>query len=430
MGVVSSMATSISGLETNGQALAVISDNIVNAQTTGFKSARAEFQNILSQDIGMGGGGGMQIGRGSTVAGVTNMLSQGPVTHTDRGTDLAMSGNGFFVVKGDGTGQTYTRDGSFRFDKDGWLVNLKGGRVQAYEATPTGQVTGKLTDVRIPYNTVPARPTNKIDLHMNLDARVPVSLPLDPLKPEETAQFTSGLQVFDSVGNAQPLTVYFNKTQDSQWEWHAMTDGANLQGGTAGTPTEVMTGSLLFDASGKLQNETQTIVNSNFSNGAIPDQNLRVDFGDTIDGGGTGEKGTTQYGSKSATFRNIQDGWSAGVLADVGIDADGVVTGVYTNGQNRVLGQIAVARFEATERLSKVGENQFRESVQSGQPLIGKANTNGRGTIMTKSLEQSNVDLAKEFVEMIKAQRGFQASAKGVTTANEMLDEIINIKGR
>ncbi|NBY20190.1 flagellar hook-basal body complex protein [bacterium] len=124
----------------------------------------------------------------------------------------------------------------------------------------------------------------------------------------------------------------------------------------------------------------------------------------------------------------MQDGWAAGVLSDTGIDADGVVTGIYTNGQSRVLGQLAVARFESTERLIKLGENQFRESIQSGQPLIGKPNTNGRGVVMTKSLEQSNVDLAKEFVDMIKAQRGFQASAKSVTTANEMLDEIINIK--
>lgn len=430
MGVVSSMATSISGLETNGQALAVISDNIVNAQTVGFKASRAEFGNILAQDIGIGGGGSGQIGRGAHMSGVTNLLTQGPVTRTDRGTDLAISGNGFFVVKSDALGQTYTRDGSFRFDKEGWLVNLSGHRVQAYEATPTGQITGKLSDVRVPYNTIAARATNKIDLHVNLDARLPKSLPLNPLKPEETAQFTTGLQVFDSVGNAQALTMYFNKTDDSTWEWHAMTDGANLSGGTAGVPSDVMSGTILFDANGRLLNETQQIVNSNFANGAIPDQNLFVSFGDSIDGGGTGEKGTTQYGSKSAAFRNVQDGWSAGVLADVGIDADGTITGVYTNGQNRLLGQVAISRFEATERLSKLGENQFRESVESGQPLIGKANTNGRGIIMTKSLEQSNVDLAKEFVEMIKAQRGFQASAKGVTTANEMLDEIINIKGR
>ncbi len=427
MGVVSSMTTAISGLETNGQALSVISDNIVNANTTGFKSSRTEFQNILAQDLGMGMGG-IQIGRGATVAAVTNILTQGPVTRTDRGTDLALSGNGFFVLKSDTLGQTYTRDGSFRFDKDGWLVNVDGARVQAYESTADGHITGKLNDIRIPYNTIPAKATNKVQLHVNLDARVPVSQQLDLTRPEETSQFTTGLQVFDSIGNAHSLTMYFNKTSDSTWEWHGMTDGGNLAGGTAGTPTEVVQGVLTFDQLGKLQNSQQSVVNGSFANGAVPDQQLFMDFGDPIDELGTGEKGTTQYGSKHAMFRNVQDGWAAGVLADTGIDGDGIVTGVYTNGQNRILGQLAVSRFEATERLNKLGQNQFRESVQSGQAMIGKPNTNGRGVVMTKSLEQSNVDLAHEFVDMIKAQRGFQASAKSVTTANEMLDEIINIK--
>lgn len=430
MGVVSSMTTAISGLEANGTALSVISDNIVNANTTGFKASRSEFQNILAQDLGAGGAGGPQIGRGAAVAGVTTVLTQGPITRTERGTDLSISGNGFFVVKSDAHGQTYTRDGAFRFDKDGWLTNLNGSKIQAYQSTPDGKITGKLTDVRIPFNTIAARATNGIQLHVNLDARAPITGPLDLEKPEQTAQFTTGLQVFDSVGNAQPLTCYFNKVNDSTWEWHAMTDGANVAGGQAGVPTDVVSGTLLFDPYGRLQNSQQTIINSSFSNGAIPDQLLDFQFGDPLDAGGTGEKGTTQYGSKNAMFRNVQDGWAAGTLGDIGIDADGVITGVYTNGQNRILGQLAIARFEATERLSKLGENQFRESVGSGQALIGKPNTNGRGIIMTKSLESSNVDLAHEFVEMIKAQRGFQASAKGVTTANEMLDEIINIKQR
>lgn len=430
MGVVSSMATAISGLEANGTALSVISDNIVNANTTGFKASRSEFQNILAQDLGVGGAGGIQVGRGTSVAGVTSVLTQGPITRTERGTDLAISGNGFFVLKSDSHGQTYTRDGAFRFDKDGWLTNVNGSRVQAYQSTPEGNITGKMGDVRIPYNTIAAKATNGIQMHVNLDARLPVTQPLDLEKPEATAQFTTGLQVFDSIGNAQPLTLYFNKVADGTWEWHGMTDGANLAGGAPGVPSDVVTGTLVFDPYGRLQNSTQTIVNSSFANGAIPDQAMNFQFGDPIDAGGTGEVGTTQYGSKNAMFRNIQDGWAAGVLGDVGIDADGVITGVYTNGQNRVLGQLAVGRFEATERLSKLGENQFRESVQSGQPLIGKPNTNGRGVIMTKSLEASNVDLAHEFVDMIKAQRGFQASAKSVTTANEMLDEVINIKQR
>ena len=425
MGVVSSMSTAISGLESNGQALGVITDNIVNANTTGFKASRSEFQNILAETSGSG----IQIGRGATLAGVTNILSQGSITHTDRPTDLAISGNGFFILKGDATGQTYTRDGSFRFDKDGWLVNLNGYRVQAYEATPTGAISGKLTDIRIPYNTIAAKPSERVQLHVNLDARVPVGAPIDLAKPEETSQFNTGIQLFDSVGNARPITMYYNKTAENTWEFYAMTDGSNLTDGVPGEPSVVAQGTLAFDQYGKLESVSQSIVNSNFL-GAVADQNIEFEFGDPTDQLGTGEKGTTQYGSKSAMFRNVQDGWASGTLSDTAIDADGVVQGIYSNGQNRTLGQLGVARFEATERLAKVGDNQFRESVLSGQPLVGRPNTNGRGIVMTKSLEQSNVDLAHEFVQMIKAQRGFQASAKGVTTANEMLDEVVNLKSR
>ncbi|NBV49619.1 flagellar hook protein FlgE [bacterium] len=425
MGVVSSMSTAISGLESNGQALGVITDNIVNANTTGFKASRSEFQNILAETSG----GGIQVGRGATLAGVTNILNQGSITHTDRPTDLAISGNGFFILKGDALGQTYTRDGSFRFDKDGWLVNLNGYRVQAYEATPSGAISGKLSDIRIPYNTIAAKSTERVQMHVNLDARAPIGAPIDLTKPEETSNFNTGVQIFDSVGNARPITMYYNKTGENVWEFYAMTDGANLTDGVPGEQSVVAQGSLSFDQNGRLEGVQQNIVNSNFV-GAIPDQNLQFDFGDPIDQLGSGEKGTTQYGSKSAMFRNVQDGWASGTLTDTSIDADGMVSGVYTNGQNRILGQLGVARFEATERLAKMGDNQFRESVLSGQPLVGKPNTNGRGIIMTKSLEQSNVDLAHEFVQMIKAQRGFQASAKGVTTANEMLDEVVNLKSR
>lgn len=425
MGVVSSMSAAISGIEANGQALGVITDNIVNANTTGFKAARSEFQNILAET----GGGGIQVGRGATLAGVTNILNQGSITHTDRPTDLAISGNGFFILKGDALGQTYTRDGSFRFDKDGWLVNLNGYRVQAYEATPGGAITSKLSDIRIPYNTIAAKASERVQLHLNLDARTAVGAPIDLTRPEETSQFNTGVQVFDSVGNARSLTLYYNKTAENAWEFYAMADGANMADGTPGEQSVVIQGTLGFDQNGRLETVQQNIVNSNFA-GAIPDQNLVLDFGDPTDQLGTGEKGTTQYGSKSALFRNVQDGWASGTLTDTNIDADGMVSGVYTNGQNIVLGQIGVARFEATERLLKMGDNQFRESVLSGQPVVGKPNTNGRGIVMTKSLEQSNVDLAHEFVQMIKAQRGFQASAKGVTTANEMLDEVVNLKSR
>ena len=187
-------------------------------------------------------------------------------------------------------------------------------------------------------------------------------------------------------------------------------------------------GLLTFDQSGRLASCQQEIVNSSFKGGAIPEQNMFFDFGDPLDQLGSGMKGTTMYGSSNQVFRNTQDGYAAGVLADTVVDSDGLITGVYSNGENRVLGQLALARFDATEKLSKVGQNQFVETPQSGQALIGKAKTNGRGAIQTRALEHSNVDLASEFVEMIRAQRGFQASAKSITTADNCLEEVINLK--
>jgi flagellar hook protein FlgE len=426
MGVTSSMSTAISGLESNGRALSVITDNIVNANTTGFKSSRAEFQTILAQD--MLASTGAEMGRGVTVGGITTLFNQGPITMTDRGTDVAINGNGFFVLRGDNRGYSYTRDGAFRFDKDGWLTNLSGQRVQAYSASTQGKITGRLTDIRIPYTSIQAKPSRNIELQANLDARLPIKADFDVNRPDDTSQFTAGIQVFDSIGNSHGLAMYFNKTSDSTWEWHAMTPGESLAGGTAGTQGEVARGTLNFNEDGKLQSSEQELVNTSFSNGAKADQSLQFNFGDPIEKGGTGEMGSTQYGSKSAMFRNVQDGFAAGYLVDTAIDTEGNVTGIYNNGQNRLLGQIAMARFEAPERLSKLGENQYRETFSSGQASIGKPNTNGRGAMLTKSLEGSNVDLAKEFVDMIKTQRGFQASAKSINTANEMLDEVINIK--
>lgn len=428
MGVVSTMSTAISGLEANGEMLAVISDNIVNANTTAFKGSRGEFSAILNEDK-LNSSGGNQLGNGTKVTGITTVFTQGAVTRTNRNTDMALNGPGFFMMKSD-RGSTYTRDGSFRFDKDGLLTNLSGARVQAYQATPEGKISGKLGDIRLTYSAIPAKPTNKISVHANLDARLPVTTPLNLERPEDTAQFTTALQIFDSVGNSHAVSVFANRVSESQWEWYAMTDGGDMEGGVRGQSSPVARGTLDFDQNGKLAHVEQQVINSNFAGGAIPEQPLFFDFGDPTDELGTGQKGTTQYGATSTVFRNSQDGYTAGHLADTIIDGDGLVTGVFSNGENRVLGQIALARFDANERLTKVGENMYVETPGSGQADIGKAKSNGRGAIATRSLEQSNIDLAGEFVEMIKAQRGFQASAKTIGTANEMLEEIINLKSR
>ncbi|MBY0371871.1 flagellar hook protein FlgE [bacterium] len=428
MGVVSSMSTAISGLEANGEMLSVISDNIVNANTTGFKSSRTEFNSLVASDL-MQASGGEQIGQGARAAGITSLFTQGSLTRTNRATDMAINGTGFFVVKGD-NGTAYTRDGSFRFDKDGWMTTLSGHRVQAYRATPDGKIGGRMEDVRLDFKAIPAKATAKVDMFVNLDARMPPGTALNLDYPEESSQFTTAMQVYDSVGNAHSVSLYFNRTTEANWEWYAMVDGSELNGGTNGKAEAISKGTLTFDQTGKLMSSDQQVLNTSFSGGAIPDQALEFNFGDPIDKEGTGQKGTTQYGSNNVTFRNTQDGYSAGTLSDTIVDSDGIISGVYSNGENRLLGQMAVARFDATEKLAKVGNNQFIETPQSGQPLAGKPKTNGRGAIQTRSLEHSNVDLASEFVEMIRAQRGFQASAKSITSADQMLEEVINLRGR
>jgi flagellar hook protein FlgE len=426
MGVVSTMSTAISGLEANGEMLSVISDNIVNANTTAFKGSRAEFNAILMEDK-LNSAGGNQLGSGARVAAITSLFTQGSISRTNRATDMAINGQGFFVLKSD-RGTTFTRDGAFRFDKDGWMTTFGGAKVQAYQASPEGKVTGKMGDIRLSYTAIPAKPTNKVSLHCNLDARLPVGGPLNLERPEDTAHYTTATQIFDSVGNSHPVSMYFNRTAENTWEWYAMTDGGDVQGGIKGTPSTVARGSLEFDQVGKLNAVTQEQVNTTFMGGAVPDQALVFDFGDSLAEQGTGQKGTTMYGATNGVFRNVQDGFTAGHLADTIVDGDGMITGVYSNGENRVLGQMAIARFEAPERLTKTGENMFLETPGSGQAEVGKAKTNGRGAIATRALEASNIDLASEFVEMIKAQRGFQASAKSISTANDMLEEIINLK--
>ncbi len=426
MGVVSSMATAISGLEANGEMLSIISDNIVNANTTGYKSSRAEFHSLVSADI-MHASGGEQIGQGARVAGVTSSFSQGAVSRTSNNTDMALNGNGFFITRSD-EGTAFTRDGSFRFDKDGWLTTLDGRRVQAYKGDGNGRIGGRIDDIRLDFKAIPAKTSEKIELYANLDARLPVGGALDLTRPEDTAHFATAMQVYDSVGNAHSVNMYFNRTAENTWEWHAMSDGGELVDGMEGKPTEVAKGMLTFDETGKLATSTQEMVNTSFRGGAIPNQNIYFDFGDPLELQGSGMKGTTMYGATNQVFRNTQDGYMAGVLADTVIDSDGIITGVYSNGENRLLGQIALARFDATEKLSKVGQNMYVETPQSGQALIGKAKTNGRGAIQTRALEHSNVDLAAEFVEMIRAQRGFQASAKSITSADQMLEEVINLK--
>jgi len=427
MSLLTALTTGTAGLQANSTELSVVGDNIANANTIGFKSGRAAFEDQLMQQlIGVSGGG--QVGLGTRLQAIQRIITQGALTTTGLATDLALDGSGYFVVKGNHGGvnsQFYTRAGQFTVDQSGFLTNLEGLRVQGYPNSTTGQAIGGLGDLQVGTATAPALPTGKITLRANLNADAAVQV-FDPTNPTTTSNFSSTTSIYDSLGKQHTVDVYWNKSAAGTWEFHAMTDGGSLNGGTAGTPTEIATGSLDFDTNGKLISVNQS---SNFDPlGATTPQALTFNFGDPTGLGGTGLAGVTQFASPSATTFTGQDGAPFGALTGVQINGKGEVMGAFTNGTTRVLGQVAVAEFQAADRLQRSGGNLLTETIESGQPTIGAPAEGGRASIVAGALEQSNVDLAGEFVRMIAAQRGFQANSKTITTADQLLQELMQLK--
>ncbi|MEW5847905.1 MAG: flagellar hook protein FlgE [Myxococcota bacterium] len=426
MSLLSSLFSGWSGLRINSLELSVVGDNIANANTIGFKGSRAEFEEALAQTV-IGSG---QVGMGAGLQTVHRILSQGALMSTGQPTDLALQGPGFFMVKGahngvDGT--FYTRAGQFTLDQDGYLVNHDGLRVQGYSADGAGNVASSLGDLHLGDAPSPPRATSEITLKANLQAdAAPPTLPFDPNDPEATSNFNTSVTVYDSLGKAHDVQVYFRKNTDGQWEWHALTDGGGLQGGAAGVATEIASGALSFDGEGRLVDATQT---SNFNPaGATGPQPLSFNFGDPLNAGGTGLEGITQFAATSEVRFMDQDGYTSGTLAMVQINEQGMIMGTFSNGETRALGQVAVADFSAPEQLSRAGGNLYTVTGGSGAPTVGAPGSGGRGSVAAGALEQSNVDLAAEFIRMISAQRGFQANSKTISTADQLLGELMQLK--
>lgn len=427
MGVLSSLYTGVSGLTAQGEALGVIGDNIANANTIGFKASRAEFQDIISKNL-KGILGGNQIGRGVKIGAVNPILSQGNVDATEKSTDLAISGDGYFTLRGS-DGESYTRDGSFHFDREGYLVSNDGQRVQGFQSDEKGKIINKTGDIKFPRALIPAKGTTEVALDMNLDSRVDAGKVFNPDDPYSTSNFSTGVEVFDSQGNKHLMTMFFNKAADRQWDVRGMVDGKEVTGGIPGKMSEVMTAKLGFTVDGKLDTEQITKQAFNFSGGALQNQQIKIDFGDSITTDkGKGLDGSKQYGKDSDLISWRQDGAAAGTITNMSFNDEGVLTALYTNGQAADLGQIAMAKFENPEALFKVGNNRLKESRDSGAGAIGKSRQAGRGSLFAKSLERSTVDLATEFVNLIQNQRGFQANAKTITTTDELLNEVIQLK--
>jgi flagellar hook protein FlgE len=434
--VLRAMYSGVSGLRAEGEALGVVGDNIANVNTTGFKAQRALFQDVLGHSI-LAGTSSSLPGSGVRVGDIQQMFTQGTLQNTGVSTDVALNGDGFFVVKGtvDGLSSSfYTRAGTFTIDNGGALVNPAGLKVQGYAANGDGTFAASISDVQAPTAALPARATENIEVTANLDAAataIDTALnPWDPQDPANTANFSTTMTVFDSLGNGHTLDVYFRKsdTVANTWDYHVLADGNDVVGGTPGQNFEIGTGGQMqFTTNGALNTISGTAITVDFNN-ATAAQAITLDFGTPIGAGGTGLDGTTQFAGQSNVSSQSQDGYASGDFSGVAIDGTGVVQGLYTNGQKIAMAQLAVAKFRSNDGLGRAGQNLWIETRDSGTAAMGTAGSGGRGATSSGALEGSNVDLAEEFVGLIQHQRSFSANSKTITTADEMLQELINIK--
>jgi len=406
--MISSLYSGVQGIHANSEALGVIGANIANVNTVGYKSGGITFSTILGESLGDGG---------VKVWDMNKSWSQGALAYTTSSTDLAVIGTGLFVVKDSEGVEYYTRAGAFFFDKDGSLVNQDGYKVQGL-AIASGTASGSPTHIDVSSISYDPKATSEMQMTLNLDSATAAS-----------GTFTNTITVYDSLGNEIPLTLTFTKSATAN-EWTV--EGSLPSSVASGTGTVQFDGSdtltLTFGADGKLTSVSDDIeiTLNNLTTGASATQSINWDVYD--ESNAVPYNDITQYaGSSGATFQS-QDGYSTGSVTSLHVGEDGIVTGIFSNGKTMELYQIVLAKFPSYQGLTPVGNNLYSATVDSGLPVIGAPKTGGRGSISSMSLEMSNVDLATEFVNMITTQRAYQANAKVITTSNEVLQELINMK--
>ncbi|HEX4474327.1 MAG TPA: flagellar hook protein FlgE [Polyangiaceae bacterium] len=425
------MYSGVSGLQAETEALSTVGDNIANVNTNGFKSQRDVFEDVLGHSI-MAGSQSAMPGSGVKVGAVQQMFTQGTVTNTGVSTDLALNGDGFFVVKGavDGvSGNFYSRDGAFNINAQGSIVNADGLQLQGYMANADGTFSTNVTSLQVPTTALQPHASTSMTITANLDSSsVAPTAAFDPTNPGQTSNTSTSMTVYDSLGTAHSLNVYLTKTGDNQWDYHVLANGAEMNPATTGN-VEVGTGSLTFNTSGALDTVTTTTPISVSFAGAKANQAISLNVGTAITGaGGTGLDGITQFSSPSNVSSQSQDGYASGDFSGVSVDSSGTVEGLYTNGQKLAIGQLTIAKFQNNEGLGRTGSNLWIDTRDSGPPALGTAGSGGRGAISAGSLEGSNVDLATEFVNLIQDQRSYSADSKTITTADQMLQELLQIK--
>jgi len=428
MAISSALYSGVSGLNTNSQAMSVIGNNLANTNTLGFKSSRTVFSDLLSSSIS-GSGGISQVGRGVGMSRVDNIFSQGTFESTESPLDVAIEGEGFFLLKEEGDETTYfSRAGAFRFNQDGYLVNPEGLHVLGAGFNTDGTITpGPPTDIQLSnFGLVAGDPTSEITFTTNLDSSTELVAPLPAFDYADptTFDYSNSIQVFDTLGQPHILTTYYVKTGTNTWDWHWSAPDAtgNIITGDGATPLVFTRDGVLEDpaAPGSDTPATDPITDTiaaadlDWGNGTIP-QTITITFN------------TTQFDSDSTVISQNQDGFGAGELTNVGIDENGAVIASYSNGKQVSIANLMLGTFSNPNGLEQVGNNLYKATTSSGLPRTGLPGPE-LGKVFTNSLEQSNVDMGAEFVRMITVQRGFQANSKIITTVDELLGELINLK--
>lgn len=419
MSIWNTLYTGSSGIKAYGEGLGVVGDNIANVSTTGYKGSRAQFEAML----GGTAMNGQREGNGVRMTGPQVLFGGGAISQSDMGTHMALDGSGFFAVRDPGTGlNSYTRDGNFRLDGNGYLVGSN-GRVQGFSITG-GQTAVQSGDLRVPPMVTGSTTTN-IELNVQLDSSLPEPLngTIDPTDPASYS-YATNVEIVDSLGDSHQATVYFAQRGGGNWDYSVQVDGADVDQ-VAGTMFEIGTGTVEFNTSGQLVNQTGG-VDASFAR-AEANQLVNFDFGNPISLGGDGS-GSTQVDDRSTVLRINTDGVSAAALSDVGVNEDGALVARYANGQERAVAMIGVASFGENEGLARGPNQSFLATAASGDAILGTSASGNRGTVTGHALESSNVDLSDQLVTLIAYQRAFSSNARTVTTADEMLQEVTNLK--
>ncbi len=414
----------LSGLNATSKNLQVIGNNIANANTYGSKSARAEFSDMYA--AALNGAGTTPIGIGTNLASVAQQFTQGNIKTTDNPMDLAINGAGFFQLSDGSSAVTYSRNGQFKVDREGFLVNNNQQRLMGYAADNQGQIQpGASVPLQLPTGGVAPTPTTRNEVEMNLDSRAAVTVPAAGVPIDfndaDTYNNATSLTVYDAKGQGVALTYYFQKAADDTWNVYATANG-NTVNGSAGAPLPVTTITFAADGSGPLAPVGTVpfdVPVTTGSNGAttllIPQ--VQLDLADA-----------TQFGSAFGVTDMVQDGAAAGQLTAITIENSGIIMARYSNGQTRPAGQVEVANFRNPQGLQPIGDNAWARTFSSGDPVTGMPGDGNLGVLQSGALEESNIDLTGELVNMITAQRIYQANAQTIKTQDQVLQTLVNLR--